>query len=160
MKKILNIFDIVTDFLGNALFVAMALILILQVFARFVIRVSIPWTEELGRLLFMYVVFVGAGIAAKKGSHLVIDTLSSKLPAKAQKPYKVFLLLCTLACTAVFLIGSIQMVSATTNRYFSSMRTLPTAWMYAAPAIGFALMLLYFLLELGALLTGKDKEAE
>ena len=160
MKKALNALNVVIDFVGNTLFVAMAATMIVQIFARFVLRVSIPWTEEMSRIIFLYVVFIGAGVATKKRSHLVIDTLSSRVPKWGKKAFDIFILLFSLIVTAVFLIGSFQMVAASTNRYFASMHTLPMSWMYLAPAIGFSLIFFYLILELICIIMDKGPEVK
>lgn len=43
------------------------------------------WTEEIARICFIYLVYLGAIIAARENRHLMIDTMISKLTGKTQQ---------------------------------------------------------------------------
>ena len=42
-------------------------------------------TEEISRICFIYLIYLGAIIAARENQHLMFDTLMLKLPEKGQK---------------------------------------------------------------------------
>jgi TRAP-type C4-dicarboxylate transport system permease small subunit len=52
-----------------------------QVVLRYGFGRPLTWSEEISRYLFVWVVFVGAGVAARHGSHIVLDFLVARLPA-------------------------------------------------------------------------------
>ncbi len=56
-------------------FILMILTVCLQVFARYALPWSPPWTEELARFCFIYMVSWGAGLAIKDRSYVNVDIL-------------------------------------------------------------------------------------
>lgn len=56
-----------------------------QVFTRFVTKTPLPWSEELARYMFLWLVWVGAAYATKERKHIRIDVLTNKLPQLGQK---------------------------------------------------------------------------
>ncbi|MFY0542911.1 TRAP transporter small permease [Brevibacillus sp. H7] len=55
-----------------------------QVLLRFVFKVPAPWTEEVTRIAFAYMVFLGAALGAKHNLHLSVDILGNA-PAALRK---------------------------------------------------------------------------
>lgn len=66
-----------------ALLVMIALLAV-QVISRYVFVASVPWTEELSRFAFLFLVYLSASLAAKYGSHIRITAHINLLPVKAQ----------------------------------------------------------------------------
>jgi TRAP-type C4-dicarboxylate transport system permease small subunit len=96
------------------MFLAMATMVIavgLQVFFRYVVPVSVPWTEELSIICFIFVVFYGAAVAGRGDKHLGIKNLVDKLDDKTYVRFwyakKVLILL---FLTAVMVVKAIPMV--------------------------------------------------
>lgn len=54
----------------------------LQIVFRYVLQAPLTNTEELSRLLFIWLVFTGALVVSKRGAHLSIDVLVSILPPR------------------------------------------------------------------------------
>jgi TRAP-type transport system small permease protein len=71
----------VEDWLAFTLFWALAGVVFLQFFSRYVLNDSIAWTEEIARYLLMAVGFVGSALAARRGSHIAIEMFTGALPA-------------------------------------------------------------------------------
>ena len=61
------------DWLAFAVFWALAAIVFLQFFTRYVLNDSVAWTEEIARYLLICCTFVGAAIAARKNSHIFVE---------------------------------------------------------------------------------------
>ena len=70
MKKI---FDKLEEYIGGALFIGIFIILVLQVFFRQVLHTPLIWSEELSRLIFVWVAMLGISIGIRKQSHIFID---------------------------------------------------------------------------------------
>lgn len=64
---------------------AMIIIVLTQIFLRNFYQTGISGADPLVRHLVLWVVFLGAGIAAKDNSHIKIDLLSKKLPNNINK---------------------------------------------------------------------------
>ncbi len=62
------------------LFAAIFVVVLLQVFFRYVLNSPLIWTEELARYLFVWLCFVGWVIAGRGGHHIAIGLLRDRLP--------------------------------------------------------------------------------
>jgi tripartite ATP-independent transporter DctM subunit len=60
---------------------AMTVLVTIQVFARYVLNDTPPWSEELCRYLFVWASFLGACLAMGRAAHLGVDSLVVRLPA-------------------------------------------------------------------------------
>ena len=63
--------------------VTMLILLSLQVFFRYVITLSIPWTEELSVTVFVVMCFYGASLASYNDRHIGIKNLVDRLNERA-----------------------------------------------------------------------------
>lgn len=79
MKRILDNFE---EYLGGVLFGIMFVIMILQIFSRQILGTPLTWTEELARLIFVYVALIGVILGIKHSQHVGIDIVSNKFPPK------------------------------------------------------------------------------
>jgi len=61
----------------------MVIVVCLQVFARFALPSAPAWTEELSRILFVYAVAFGIGVAVDREELVRLSVLGSRLSAKA-----------------------------------------------------------------------------
>lgn len=73
------------DWLSFILFWALAGIVFLQFFSRYILNDSIAWTEEIARYLLMALAFTGSALAARHGSHIAVEFLPNILPAAARR---------------------------------------------------------------------------
>ena len=53
----------------------MSTAIFLQVVFRYVIKYSLPWSEELARYLFVWFALMGAAVAVKDNAHFGVDFL-------------------------------------------------------------------------------------
>ena len=58
---------------------AMTIIVVVQVFARYVLNSSLFWSEELARYCLVWISFLGASVAYHDGLHPGVNLLGSKL---------------------------------------------------------------------------------
>ena len=59
----------------------------LQVIFRFVLNDSLYWSEEISRYLFVWMVFLGSGVALLHRRHITIDLIPNLIPKKGRKIY-------------------------------------------------------------------------
>jgi TRAP-type C4-dicarboxylate transport system permease small subunit len=85
--------------------------------------------EEVSRLLFVWLTFLGAIIAMREHGHLGVDTLVKRLPAAGKKACLVVSILLMLYATWLLLVGSWQQTVINLG--------------VASPAAGFSMGLLY-----------------
>ena len=79
------------------MFLAMFGVVLLQVFSRYVSFIAMPWTEELTRLAFVYIIALGSPLAIKYDDYARVDLLVEVFPLKARlllELFVFFLVLC------------------------------------------------------------------
>jgi len=68
-----------------AVFLAVMISLVfMNVVARYVFNVGFVWSEEIARLCFIFIVYLGSIEAMRDNRHLMIDTLMRKVPRLLQ----------------------------------------------------------------------------
>ncbi|MFQ3229115.1 TRAP transporter small permease [Reinekea sp.] len=77
-----DITDYVEESISVVLMAVLLVVLSIQVFTRFVLNDPAIWTEEVSRLLFIYLALFGSSAAIKSRSHVRIDFFVNFLPTK------------------------------------------------------------------------------
>ncbi|MBP6900346.1 MAG: TRAP transporter small permease [Burkholderiaceae bacterium] len=94
----------------EALLAALLLAMVLMVFGNVVLRYAfnsgITVSEELSRICFVWLVFIGAVVAMREGSHLGMDTLVMRLGQRGKLACLVAGEAIVLACCAMFFWGT------------------------------------------------------
>lgn len=88
VQKIEKFLDLLTEGLSNlvAFFLATFTILVfLQVLTRFVIQISLPWTEELSRYFFIWMIFTGCAVGVRRRLHYQILFFLNWLPRSKKR---------------------------------------------------------------------------
>lgn len=65
------------DWLAFVIFWALAFIVFLQFFTRYILNDSLAWTEEIARYGLMWVVFVGGIMVTRRNTHIAVELLSN-----------------------------------------------------------------------------------
>ena len=60
----------------------MVTVTLAQVIFRYVIAAPLPWSEELARYCFVWIVFLGGAIGLSRGIHLGVDLFVNMLPPR------------------------------------------------------------------------------
>ena len=79
------------------------------VFFRYVLSSPLPWPEEIGKLVLVWIVFIGASIGIRSKGHISINFLISKFSLNIQKIIESFILLTMLIILcAILYFGGIR----------------------------------------------------
>jgi TRAP-type C4-dicarboxylate transport system permease small subunit len=119
-----------------------------QVLFRYVLKIPVPWTEELARILFILSMFLGIAIAIREKEHIVVNFLFKRLNLRAQAvghivfDAAILILLCFLAR------GTISMVKMMWNSYMIALDWIRTAYLYMGEFIAILFMIFYVVLEI------------
>lgn len=130
----------VASYVGSICFILMMFTIILQIFARFVLKVSIAWTEELSRLLFIYTVYMGAIVATGKGTHIAVDVVTSHMSGIVSKTFSFLIPFLSSAVSFVFFAGSVKMIHISGATVYATMPIVKNSWPYVAAAVSFGIM--------------------
>jgi len=89
---------------------AMTILYSLSIISRYITKISMPWAEELVRFCFIWTVFLGASIGAKKGAHLGVAVIYGAFPAKWQKVASILIAACCVFTCGVLAWKGVSMV--------------------------------------------------
>ena len=140
MKKILYYIDNYFEETILSLIVAFFVVATaLQVIARLVLKVSMPWTEESARYSLIWMTFLGSAFAAKKGTHIRVDLLESAV--KKHGPIvKTIAFLIFLGFTVTMTVVGIQICQRLVKMpQFSTVLHLNMIYVYLALPVGMGL---------------------
>lgn len=90
MKKILHYLDeYLEEFLMVIFLIAMTLIMGIQVFSRYVLGMSLSWSEEITRYLFIWSAFLSVSLCTRKCISIKIDQFIQLFPRRGKSLWKV-----------------------------------------------------------------------
>jgi TRAP-type C4-dicarboxylate transport system permease small subunit len=96
------------EYLLAAMGLAMTVVVAAQVFFRYGLNASLFWSEELARYLLVWLTFLGASTAFRRGAHPGIDLFSTRLPAPLQRIARRLVQAVCLAVFAVMVVYGIE----------------------------------------------------
>ena len=99
----------VFETIATVLFIIILLLVFLQVLFRYVLKISVPWTEEGSRFLLIWMVFLGSVATLAANRDIKLTVLSSKLSRQAGWILYIFAHLVITVFGVIFLSGSITM---------------------------------------------------
>lgn len=70
------------EYLIGAILVALIVSVSSNVVGRALFNHSLPWADELARMLFIWLVFIGAAAAFSRYEHIAVDALVRRLPLR------------------------------------------------------------------------------
>lgn len=127
--RLVDRFFAVVEALLSALLVAMVVMVLGNVVLRYAFGTGIVVSEELSRLGLVWLTFIGAVVAWRRGAHLGMDGFVSLLSPAGRWLCLLVSEALTLVCCGVVIVGTWQQhdISATTN---SLVTGIPLIWMY------------------------------
>ena len=138
MKKL----DWILDKIETSAFVIFLSVMTIDVFVQviflYIIKASIPWSEELARYCMVYTVFFGVSAGLRVGAHTGVDAFLMVFPRKVR--YYIVLLekiICTLLCAAFFCLSTQLTVQLFQGGQTSPTLFIPMGFAYMAMPIGF-----------------------
>ena len=141
-----NKLDKIIYYIGALLTVSsVAIITILgiaQVIFRFIIKISVPWTEELMRALYIYMVFFGAVLLEKDNGEVRTTMLIDLFPTRLHGLWETIVSILSICFNIILIIGS-AIAYNTTISYLGSLPQLSQKMFFVPMLIGCPLMIIY-----------------
>ncbi|MDD5014344.1 MAG: TRAP transporter small permease [Atribacterota bacterium] len=126
-------------------FVLLIITVLLQVFSRYVLTVTIPWTEDGARLILIVMTFLGTAVALRDNEHIAITFLFKRIPTKYKNYVSIFFNLIILFFLIFFIKGSLEMTSMNWVLPVVSYPKLKIGYIYLILPIS-AFLMIYFLI--------------
>jgi C4-dicarboxylate transporter DctQ subunit len=145
MKKFFDALEQILKYTLVFLLTAMTVVVVIGIVARYILLISIPWTEELARYLMIWTGFVGFGVAYRKRELISVKIFIDILPAKFLR-IALFIsdVLCSIFLIIVVIYG-IKLCLMNMNQVSPAAR-IPVSIIYAAIPLGCTIYL-FFVVE-------------
>lgn len=138
------------DFLAKILrigtflsFTALLITVVLQIVSRFFLSsVTLVWTEELSRFLFIYSVAFGAPLAMKNGEYINVDILLEKLPKKVRYISEAIIEIAAVSLFVIVFVNSIEFLQIGSYQTSATLG-IPMSVAYFSITMTSALIVLY-----------------
>ncbi|MBO6755003.1 MAG: TRAP transporter small permease [Roseibium sp.] len=121
--------------------VVMIIVTLAQVIFRYVIAAPLPWSEELARYCFVWIVFLGGAIGLSRGIHLGVDLFVNMLPEPARRGLDVLTSVLIAAFAATVIYASYPVLNMNMWQRSPALG-IQMSWIYAAIPISMALIFL------------------
>ena len=120
----------------------LAIVTFLQVIMRFLFKMPVAWGQDIIRLSFVYLVFLGAAYCLKTNDHLNIDIIFSMVSNKTGKILQILINFVLLGFFILLLIYGIQF-SKTGITQKAPYTAIPMIYYYASIPISVIFLILY-----------------
>ena len=135
------------DWVCLGLMSALVVDVFLGVFSRYVLHATFQWYDEVARLCFVWMVFLGAATAVRRGAHFRLHLITDRFGRGARRVTDLVVGLLVTGFGAVLVAGGIALWPVA-RRQVSDSLELSMVWFYGALPVGGALMILFSLPQL------------
>jgi TRAP-type C4-dicarboxylate transport system permease small subunit len=140
------------------LFATLAVMVVL-VFCNVVLRAvfggALTWADEVARMLFIWLTFVGASVGVVRGSHIGMDIVVQMVSPRVQRRMEILSTLLILLFLGVWGLYGLRLVVQNVD-YLAPATGVPMGYVYLAGPVGAALMAATYVGRLFRLLTHRQ----
>jgi TRAP-type C4-dicarboxylate transport system permease small subunit len=136
------------------LLVAIVLVILAQVFFRYVLSQPLSWSIEVATGLLLYIAFVGFAIGVRDNAHVALNLFEHRLGRRARRAVRVVELLALAAVLGAIGVGAIAYLGEQND--VTTPAGLRLWWILLAMPIGAALGCFHAVVEIVAALRGAD----
>lgn len=156
MKKLEDVLLKVTGALMAALIFVMMCDIFAAVMSRYLFKSSIPFAEELGRYLFVWITFTGMARCVATDKHVALDLISHVMHGQLKRTWQLAVYIITMLFFGFITWSGVMLCMVGAKQKSPTMR-IPMQYMYVIIPICGVLSLFFLAMKISRLL--KDKEA-
>jgi len=149
----------IEEAVGTVFFLVMVMSVSIGVVSRYVFNFPLIWTEEIANFAFLWAVFMGSAAAARKHSHIVVDTLILLTPKLFQRVVGIATGSMVTAMLAVVTVVGLQYAYSQRNTSTEAIEMPVFWWALAVPTFS-TLTFFHTLRDLIKLVRGESVAAE
>lgn len=128
---------------------AVVVLVLVGVVARYVVQTSLPWAEEVSRLLLVWLTFMGAAAATFKMSNIRVDTIYGRFPeGRTRIALEVLAISLTVLALAILIWASKDLLLGPSASTISPGSGIQARWTRIALPIASVLMIVFLLAQL------------
>ncbi|ALM52391.1 TRAP transporter small permease [Halomonas huangheensis] len=125
-----------------------------NVFGRFVLNTSYSWAEEMSRVLFIWLVLLGAGLGSLERQHVAVTWFKDMAPTGLRRVLSLLAIAIIYVVCICILLGFNELISGFTSA--TPMLGIPRTWLYSAMPVMAVLTLIANTLALIAVCRGDE----
>ena len=145
------------EWVAGALFLALFVLNTLRIFLRYFLGIAWLWEPDFSRLLFIWIVFIGATVLYVRKGHLVVDYFVNRMQQKAGERMHFMIDLMTVIFLVVLVLKGTEVTKVRMRIPFDTW-DLPTGYAYMAVPICAAIMIVVTLVRMGDFLQDRRKK--
>ena len=159
MKSLYKIIDKIQNII-NELISAVLMVIMVIILAQTVgraVHLSIPWSEEASRYLFVVMILLGINIGISRNLMVRIDMIDIILKGPLKKIFEFFREVVGLVVSFMFFYSTFPMIKIGSFQKSPAMQ-IPLSVLYIVMAVGFGLAVLAMVIRLVKVFVPEDKE--
>lgn len=138
--------------LASVLLAAIAVVINIQVFYRYVLRAPLVWTTELASYMLVYTVLLGAGVALRRRVFARVEFATKPLPARARLILEIGGYVCIVVFLVVATWATTDLVrQAAITQIVSPALGIPVKFIYGGLQAGFVIQIFFAISALVAM---------
>ncbi|GHB19747.1 TRAP transporter small permease [Salinicola rhizosphaerae] len=145
LGKIADVLDRILLLLAIIALVGLSLTVLLQVASRLFLPITLSWTEELTRYLFIYMVSLGAGVVLHRHRNVNVELFHGWLGARGRALYLVLISLITVGFALLVLPNAWKFAQIGAFQTSPTLR-IPMIYIFYSSVLLFGALLFYGLI--------------
>jgi TRAP-type C4-dicarboxylate transport system permease small subunit len=144
MRKVINALALILEKMVLILITLVVCIVSVQIIARYILHSPLNWSEELAKLSFVWLIFLGIPLVTQSGLHIQVEYFADKLPGRLKKVNIIVMdVLALLFFVTIFIFGLIFIKSQYGMR--SVALNIPMSYFSWAVPVGMLLEIIFTL---------------
>ena len=131
-----------------SMLVAMVVVAFAQVVSRYVLHVSLSWSEEVARFLLMWLVMLGAAYAFKTKSHFAMALVVNCFGERLRKALALLVSLVIAAFMVLFVVLDLQLIFFAMIYQTAPATQISMAVPYSSGPVG-GILMIYYIIQSG-----------
>lgn len=141
MRAVLTAVDRAMEFALFAIFLAFSLVGGLQIFNRFALGLPLSWSEEFQKFGHVWMVFIAIPIAYRKGAHIGMDAILTRMPQGVQRAMALIIEIMWLILAAAIVVFTLRLMEVAKFQDSPGLG-LRMDWVYSGMVLGAAYLAL------------------
>jgi len=158
--KILEALTVISGYVSALLMAAICVAVFCGVFSRYILNNPWQWTEETARLLFVWMLFMAASIAVRRGLHFRFTLLLDSVGPTPKGILEILANAWVIFFSSIMLVRGFSFAILNLKQLTPALQ-IPWGWVYISVPISGGLMILYSLehIRIAAITLSQEQRA-
>ncbi len=151
--------NMLTKLLGTISIILFAILVCVtawQVFSRQVLNAPSTWSEELSKILFVWLAFAGSAFLFGERGHIAVDFLARRLPVTAQRILQVIVQITIVGFAVLAMVWGGYLASSIAWNQQMTALPLTLGWVYIIIPIAGVFIAIFAVIDLIAVASGRE----